>query len=230
MCERDRERNSHKCSGLFCCVQATRPDMIRILSAALHVVLRRDMSLNRRLYAWLLGAKYTHRHCTHVLMYQGSNSPCYFWNIVFREILSPQDKIREFSFGDVQECQGTLYRNMPKSVVTVVGFTHLWTCSRHFTVHSITQQEKAFIFIGHETTLTYSYRHFTRTMAGTNLYIHIVLFCDLCRPVVYMCFVAVFHFFFFFCSVERTVDLLSAVVIVLLYVLLFATHCGWTCW
>ncbi|KAM3852165.1 protein DOP1A [Vipera latastei] len=35
--------------------QATRPDMIRILSASLHVVLRRDMSLNRRLYAWLLG-------------------------------------------------------------------------------------------------------------------------------------------------------------------------------
>ncbi|NWW03767.1 DOP1 protein, partial [Oreocharis arfaki] len=35
--------------------QATRPDMIRILSGALHVVLRRDMSLNRRLYAWLLG-------------------------------------------------------------------------------------------------------------------------------------------------------------------------------
>uniref|UniRef100_A0AAY5EM57 Dopey N-terminal domain-containing protein n=1 Tax=Electrophorus electricus TaxID=8005 RepID=A0AAY5EM57_ELEEL len=35
--------------------QATRPDMIRMLSAALHVVLRRDMSLNRRLYAWLLG-------------------------------------------------------------------------------------------------------------------------------------------------------------------------------
>ncbi|XP_048456543.1 protein dopey-1 isoform X8 [Rhincodon typus] len=29
--------------------------MIQILSAALHVVLRRDMSLNRRLYAWLLG-------------------------------------------------------------------------------------------------------------------------------------------------------------------------------
>ncbi|XP_049752185.1 protein dopey-1 isoform X3 [Elephas maximus indicus] len=29
--------------------------MVRILSAALHVVLRRDMSLNRRLYAWLLG-------------------------------------------------------------------------------------------------------------------------------------------------------------------------------
>uniref|UniRef100_H0XB58 DOP1 leucine zipper like protein A n=1 Tax=Otolemur garnettii TaxID=30611 RepID=H0XB58_OTOGA len=36
-------------------LRATRPDMIRILSAALHVVLRRDMSLNRRLYAWLLG-------------------------------------------------------------------------------------------------------------------------------------------------------------------------------
>ncbi|KAJ7341697.1 hypothetical protein JRQ81_006417 [Phrynocephalus forsythii] len=35
--------------------QATRPDMVRILSASLHVVLRRDMSLNRRLYAWLLG-------------------------------------------------------------------------------------------------------------------------------------------------------------------------------
>uniref|UniRef100_A0A8C2ZI72 DOP1 leucine zipper like protein A n=1 Tax=Cyclopterus lumpus TaxID=8103 RepID=A0A8C2ZI72_CYCLU len=39
--------------------QATRPDMIRILSAALHVVLRRDMSLNRRLYAWLLGPRST---------------------------------------------------------------------------------------------------------------------------------------------------------------------------
>ncbi|XP_075718186.1 protein DOP1A isoform X1 [Rhinoderma darwinii] len=35
--------------------QATRPDMVHILSAALRVVLRRDMSLNRRLYAWLLG-------------------------------------------------------------------------------------------------------------------------------------------------------------------------------
>ncbi|XP_049628136.1 protein dopey-1 isoform X2 [Suncus etruscus] len=41
--------------------QATRPDMIRILSAALHVILRRDMSLNRRLYAWLLGPRST-RH------------------------------------------------------------------------------------------------------------------------------------------------------------------------
>lgn len=43
----------------MCSGQATRPDMIRILSAALHVVLRRDMSLNRRLYAWLLGEKYS---------------------------------------------------------------------------------------------------------------------------------------------------------------------------
>lgn len=50
---------------LFCfpfhLYQATRPDMIQILSAALHVVLRRDMSLNRRLYAWLLGPRST-RH------------------------------------------------------------------------------------------------------------------------------------------------------------------------
>ncbi|XP_054596555.1 protein DOP1A isoform X2 [Nothobranchius furzeri] len=50
--------------------QATRPDMIRILSAALHVVLRRDMSLNRRLYAWLLGPRSTRQsnpeeHATH---------------------------------------------------------------------------------------------------------------------------------------------------------------------
>ncbi|XP_017580785.1 protein dopey-1 isoform X2 [Pygocentrus nattereri] len=50
--------------------QATRPDMIRILSAALHVVLRRDMSLNRRLYAWLLGPRNTRlsnpeEHATH---------------------------------------------------------------------------------------------------------------------------------------------------------------------
>ncbi|XP_052002728.1 protein dopey-1 isoform X2 [Xyrauchen texanus] len=50
--------------------QATRPDMIRILSAALHVVLRRDMSLNRRLYAWLLGPRSTRlsnpeEHATH---------------------------------------------------------------------------------------------------------------------------------------------------------------------
>ncbi|XP_010902786.2 protein dopey-1 isoform X3 [Esox lucius] len=50
--------------------QATRPDMIRILSAALHVVLRRDMSLNRRLYAWLLGPRSSRQsnpedHATH---------------------------------------------------------------------------------------------------------------------------------------------------------------------
>ena len=33
----------------------TRPDMVKVISAAIKVVLRRDMSLNRRLYAWLLG-------------------------------------------------------------------------------------------------------------------------------------------------------------------------------
>ncbi|MED6275719.1 Protein dopey-1, partial [Characodon lateralis] len=54
--------DSETLSHTFCHVvwfQATRPDMIRILSAALHVVLRRDMSLNRRLYAWLLGPRST---------------------------------------------------------------------------------------------------------------------------------------------------------------------------
>ncbi|XP_078734411.1 protein DOP1A isoform X1 [Lampetra fluviatilis] len=35
--------------------QVTKLDTVRLLSAVLHVVLRRDMSLNRRLYAWLLG-------------------------------------------------------------------------------------------------------------------------------------------------------------------------------
>ncbi|XP_016076085.1 PREDICTED: protein dopey-2 isoform X2 [Miniopterus natalensis] len=33
-----------------------RPDIVRILSAATQTLLRRDMSLNRRLYAWLLGS------------------------------------------------------------------------------------------------------------------------------------------------------------------------------
>ncbi|XP_045708401.1 protein dopey-2 isoform X1 [Phyllostomus hastatus] len=33
-----------------------RPDLVRILSAATQTLLRRDMSLNRRLYAWLLGS------------------------------------------------------------------------------------------------------------------------------------------------------------------------------
>ena len=33
----------------------TRPDMMLLNSSAVKVVLRRDMSLNRRLYAWLLG-------------------------------------------------------------------------------------------------------------------------------------------------------------------------------
>ena len=35
--------------------QLTRPDMVKIANATIKVVLRRDMSLNRRLYAWLLG-------------------------------------------------------------------------------------------------------------------------------------------------------------------------------
>ncbi|XP_059824837.1 protein dopey-2 isoform X1 [Hypanus sabinus] len=36
-------------------IPMTRAEMVYILSAALHTILRRDMSLNRRLYAWLLG-------------------------------------------------------------------------------------------------------------------------------------------------------------------------------
>ena len=35
--------------------QLTKADLGRVVEAALNVVLRRDMSLNRRLYAWLLG-------------------------------------------------------------------------------------------------------------------------------------------------------------------------------
>lgn len=58
--------------------------MIRILSAALHVVLRRDMSLNRRLYAWLLG-KNAHSQ-THTfsdfMIYQSSQLPHDLWDIV----------------------------------------------------------------------------------------------------------------------------------------------------
>lgn len=73
ICKCVNERDITVTNVLFCCVQATRPDMIRILSAALHVVLRRDMSLNRRLYAWLLGAQYTHRHSTDLEMYHGSH-------------------------------------------------------------------------------------------------------------------------------------------------------------
>ncbi|KAM5336639.1 protein DOP1B isoform 2-T2 [Glossophaga mutica] len=37
-------------------VPLLRPDLVRILSAATQTLLRRDMSLNRRLYAWLLGS------------------------------------------------------------------------------------------------------------------------------------------------------------------------------
>jgi hypothetical protein len=35
--------------------QLTRPDMIKVITATIKVVLRRDMSLNRRLYGWVLG-------------------------------------------------------------------------------------------------------------------------------------------------------------------------------
>ena len=35
--------------------QLTRPDMVKLVTAAIHTVLRRDMSLNRRLFAWFLG-------------------------------------------------------------------------------------------------------------------------------------------------------------------------------
>lgn len=35
--------------------QMTKPDMAKVVKAAVNVLLRRDMSLNRRLYAWLLG-------------------------------------------------------------------------------------------------------------------------------------------------------------------------------
>uniref|UniRef100_A0A8B9F2X9 DOP1 leucine zipper like protein A n=1 Tax=Amazona collaria TaxID=241587 RepID=A0A8B9F2X9_9PSIT len=60
--------------------QATRPDMIRILSAALHVVLRRDMSLNRRLYAWLLGPRST-RHSN------PEEHASYYFNTFSKEML-----------------------------------------------------------------------------------------------------------------------------------------------
>ncbi|XP_048459001.1 protein dopey-2-like [Rhincodon typus] len=47
-----------------CVVPMTRGDMVLVLSAALHTVLRRDMSLNRRLYAWLLGTDIKGGHMT----------------------------------------------------------------------------------------------------------------------------------------------------------------------
>ena len=40
--------------------QLTRKDLAKVVEAALNVVLRRDMSLNRRLYLWLLGSS-THQ-------------------------------------------------------------------------------------------------------------------------------------------------------------------------
>lgn len=84
--------------------------MIRILSAALHVVLRRDMSLNRRLYAWLLGAKYTHRHSTYILMYQGSSHHVIYGILLNLERYSDhRSKEEDFDIcPTVQECQVTL--------------------------------------------------------------------------------------------------------------------------
>ncbi|XP_071529639.1 protein DOP1A isoform X2 [Panulirus ornatus] len=37
--------------------QLLRPDLVRIVTSAILVLLRRDMSLNRRLYAWLMGSE-----------------------------------------------------------------------------------------------------------------------------------------------------------------------------
>ncbi|KAK4314041.1 hypothetical protein Pmani_014660 [Petrolisthes manimaculis] len=37
--------------------QLLRPDLVRVVTSAILVVLRRDMSLNRRLYSWLLGSE-----------------------------------------------------------------------------------------------------------------------------------------------------------------------------
>lgn len=39
----------------FHCTQLTQRDQCGVVAASLQVLLRRDMSLNRRLYAWLLG-------------------------------------------------------------------------------------------------------------------------------------------------------------------------------
>ncbi|XP_043557177.1 protein dopey-2 isoform X2 [Chiloscyllium plagiosum] len=47
-----------------CVIPMVRRDMVLVLSAALHTVLRRDMSLNRRLYAWLLGTDIKGGHMT----------------------------------------------------------------------------------------------------------------------------------------------------------------------
>lgn len=37
--------------------QLTKIDMMKIITVALHVLLKRDMSLNRRIYAWFLGTE-----------------------------------------------------------------------------------------------------------------------------------------------------------------------------
>ncbi|OCT93786.1 hypothetical protein XELAEV_18011457mg [Xenopus laevis] len=45
-----------------CSVLLHRSDMVRILAGSIQTVLRRDMSLNRRLFAWLLGSDIKGRH------------------------------------------------------------------------------------------------------------------------------------------------------------------------
>lgn len=82
LCSVNVTQSQTLCSTLCLRLQATRPDMIRILSAALHVVLRRDMSLNRRLYAWLLGKNaHTQTH-SDFMLYQSSQSPHDLWDVV----------------------------------------------------------------------------------------------------------------------------------------------------
>ncbi|XP_059506163.1 protein dopey-2 isoform X2 [Stegostoma tigrinum] len=59
-----------------CVVRMTREDMVLVLSAALHTVLRRDMSLNRRLYAWLLGTDIKGGHMTADADFSSSPEDC----------------------------------------------------------------------------------------------------------------------------------------------------------
>ncbi|XP_059505975.1 LOW QUALITY PROTEIN: protein dopey-2-like [Stegostoma tigrinum] len=59
-----------------CVVRMTRGDMVLVLSAALHTVLRRDMSLNRRLYAWLLGTDIKGDHMTADADFSSSPEDC----------------------------------------------------------------------------------------------------------------------------------------------------------
>lgn len=39
--------------------QLTKIDMMKIITVSLHILLKRDMSLNRRIYAWFLGTEQT---------------------------------------------------------------------------------------------------------------------------------------------------------------------------